>query len=76
MPKDNILRALAETRKKIEGLKGFHVPVVLKTIEEYEQEEVDEQFIEQQRLQLQKLYEMIAELEAKAELLRQRLYIN
>ena len=73
MPKDNILRALAETRKKIEGLKGFHVPVVLKTIEEYEQAQADEQFIEQQKLQLQKLYELIAELEAKAERLRQRL---
>jgi hypothetical protein len=70
---ENILQALEDTRKKIEGLKGFHVPVILKTIKDYEKAEVDEHFIEQQKVQLNKLYIMIYELEAKAERLWKRL---
>jgi hypothetical protein len=43
------MQALHETWKKIEGLKDFHLPVVFKTIEEYEKAEVDEIFILQQK---------------------------
>ena len=73
MSTENILLALEDTRKKIDGLKCFHIPIVLKTIEDYEKAEVDEHFIEQQKVQLQKLYMMIDELEAKAERLQRRL---
>ncbi len=71
--REHIFEALEETRKKIEGLKGFHIPVVLNTIEEYEKAEVDGHFIEQQKLQLQKLYDMIEDLEHRAQRLIQRL---
>ena len=71
--KGNILQALEDTRKKIEGLKGFQIPVALKTIEEYEKAEVDQLFIDQQKPQLQNLYNMINELESKRERLIQRL---
>lgn len=70
---ENTVQTLEDTWKKIDGLKGFHIPVVLKTIEDYENAEVDKYFIEQQKLQLQKLSNMLAELEAKAERLKQRL---
>ena len=70
---ENLIQALGDTRKKIDGLKGLHIPVALKTIEDYEKAEVDEHFIEQQKVQLQKLYNMIDELEARAERLQQRL---
>lgn len=73
MEKEHILLALTDTYKKIEGIKGLHIPVVVKTIEEYEQAGADEHFIQQQHHQLQKLNEMIAELEAKADRLRSRL---
>lgn len=68
--REYILQALTDTQKKIEGIKGFHIPVVLQTIAEYEKAGVDEYFIEQQRLQLQKLFNMI---QAKAERLKMRL---
>ncbi len=73
MDQENVLQALADTRKKIDGLKEFHIPVVLKTIEDYEKAEVDEHFIEQQRAQLQKLFNMIDELEIRAVRLQKRL---
>lgn len=73
MEKEHILQALADTRKKIEGIKGLHIPVVLKTIEEYEKSGADQHFIQQQRHQLQKLNGMVADLEAKADRLRARL---
>jgi len=70
---ENTIQVLEDTRRKIDGLKGFHIPIVLKTIEEYEAAEVDSLFIEQQKLQLQKLSNMLAELEAKTERFKQRL---
>ena len=73
MEKDHILQALADTRKKIEGIKGLHIPVALKTIEDYVAAGADEYFIQQQRIQLQKLNDMITELEEKTERLRARL---
>lgn len=73
MSEEYILQALAETQKKLEGLKGFNVPVVLKTIDDYEKAGVDAIFIEQQKTQLQKLYSMIDELEAKLIRLQNRL---
>lgn len=73
MENEHIFESLKDTAKKIADLKEFHVPVVLKIIEDYEQAGIDEFFIEQQKLQLQKIYSMIAELEAKAERLLERL---
>ncbi len=73
MSLENTIQVLEDTRRKIDGLKGFHIPIVLKTIEEYEAAEVDSLFIEQQKLQLQKLSNMLAELEAKTERFKQRL---
>lgn len=72
-PKDNILKILACTRKKIDDIKSFNIPVVKRTIEEYEKVKVDQHFIEQQKSNLQKLYAMIEELEVKAERLKKRL---
>jgi hypothetical protein len=69
----NILKTLKDTGKKIADLKSFNVSVILKTIEDYEKAEVDPYFIEQQKVQLQKVYAMIDELEAKAERLFKRL---
>jgi len=63
-------QTLQDTKKRIDGLKGFHIPVTLKVIEEYEEAGVDGLFINQQRVHLQKLYDMLGELEAKAERLR------
>ncbi|NLB51481.1 MAG: hypothetical protein GX808_00895 [Syntrophomonadaceae bacterium] len=71
--KDYILQALAATRKRIEGIKTFHIPVVKRTIEEYEKAGADQHFIDQQKQQLLKLYAMIGELESKTERLRNRL---
>lgn len=68
-----IFEALKDTAKKITDLKNFQVPVILETIEEYQKAGVEEHFIEQQRLQLQKVYDRIDELEAKAERLFKRL---
>jgi len=60
-----ILEALKETNKKIADLKEFNVPVILQTIEEYKKAGADQLFIEQQEAQLQKVYALIEELEAK-----------
>jgi len=60
-----ILEALKETNKKIADLKEFNVPVILQTIEEYKKAGADQLFIEQQEVQLQKVYALIEELEAK-----------
>lgn len=73
MSNENILKALQDTGKKIADLKSFNVSVILKTIEDYEKAGVDQHFIEQQKVQLQKVYAMIDELEAKAERLFKRL---
>jgi hypothetical protein len=70
---ENILKALETNIKKIEGLKNFNIPVILKTIEKYEAAQADAQFIEAERTQLQKVYDMIADLEARNERLLQRL---
>lgn len=70
---EHILQALADTRKKIDDLKGFHIPVTLKAIEDYEQAQADEHFIQQQRIHLQKLYTMVDELEERAQRLQARL---
>ncbi len=68
-----ILDALRDIAKKIAGLKEFHAAVIIKTIEDYEREGVDELFIEQQKAQLKKVYEKIAELEARGKKLIERL---
>jgi len=60
-----ILEALKETNKKIADLKEFNVPVILQTIEEYKKAGADQLFIEQQEAQLQKIYALIEQLEAK-----------
>ncbi len=73
MSTENILETLRETSKRISDLKSFNIPVILKTIAEYEESGVEEYFIEQQRIQLQKVYNRISELEAKAERLLGRL---
>ncbi len=73
MSEENILKALETNIKKIEGLKNFNIPVILKTIEKYEAAQADAQFIEAERTQLQKVYDMIADLEARNERLLQRL---
>ena len=73
MPNENILKALKDTAKKITDLKSFNVVIILKTIEDYEKDGVDQLFIEQQKIQLQKVYTMIEELEATAQRLLKRL---
>ncbi len=65
MSEEYILKALQETNKKIADLKEFNVPVILQTIEEYKKAGADQLFIEQQEAQLQKVYALIEELEAK-----------
>ncbi len=65
MAEEYILEALKETNKKIADLKEFNVPVILQTIEEYKKAGADQLFIEQQEAQLQKVYALIEELEAK-----------
>ncbi len=73
VPQINTLQVLEDTRKKIDGLKCFHIPIALQVIEEYEKAEIEGLFMEQQKYQLQKLYNLLAELEAKVERLKQRL---
>lgn len=65
MSEEYILKALQETTRKIAGLKEFNVPVLLQTIEDYKKAGADQHFIEQQQVQLQKVYARIEELEAK-----------
>lgn len=65
MSEEYILKALQETNKKIADLKEFNVPVILQTIEDYKKAGADQLFIEQQEVQLQKVYALIEELEAK-----------
>ena len=65
MAEEYILEALKETNKKIADFKEFNVPVILQTIEEYKKAGADQLFIEQQEAQLQKVYALIEELEAK-----------
>jgi hypothetical protein len=74
MSKEYTLQTLKETCKKIEDLKGFNLPIILKAIGDYEKAEVDQQFIDQQKAQLQKVYAMIDELEAKKLRLLKRLF--
>ena len=73
MSEENIWQALADTNKKIEGLKGFHVPVILQTIDNYEKAGADDLFIQQEKARLQKVYQQIEVLEQKAERLISRL---
>lgn len=65
MSEEYILKALQETNKKIADLKEFNVPVILQTIKDYKKAGADKHFIEQQEAQLQKVYALIEELEAK-----------
>lgn len=65
MSEEYILKALQETNKKIADLKEFNLPVILQTIEDYKKAGADQHFVEQQEVQLQKVYAMIDELEAK-----------
>jgi hypothetical protein len=57
--------ALQETRKKIRDLKEFNIPVIMKTIEQYQRAEVEDCFIEQQQALLNKVYSRLRELEKK-----------
>ncbi|MEA4924347.1 MAG: hypothetical protein VB084_03460 [Syntrophomonadaceae bacterium] len=67
MAKEDTLEVLKETTKKIADLKNFNVPVILEIIENYINAGVESYLIEQQKLQLKKIYATIDELEAKAE---------
>lgn len=68
-----ILEALRSTAKKITDLKEFNIPIIMTTIKEYEEAGVEDSFIEQQRAQLKRVYERIAELENKARRLLEHL---
>ena len=57
--------ALQETRKKIRALKEFNIPVIMRTIEQYQRAEVEDCFIEQQQALLNKVYSRLRELEKK-----------
>ncbi len=59
------MQVLKETNKKINDLKEFNIPVLLKTIDEYEKADAEKLFIDQQKALLQKAYARIDELEAK-----------
>jgi len=59
------LQALKETHKKIRDLKEFNIPVILKTMEEYEKAGAEQLFIDQQKALLEKVYARIGELEEK-----------
>jgi len=60
------IEALMETQKKIRDLKEFNIPVILKTIEEYKENGVEDLFIEQQKALLEKVNARLMELEDKA----------
>jgi hypothetical protein len=59
------IQVLKDTIKKIHDLRQFNLPVIQKTIDEYEKADVDTVFIDQQKTQLQKVNSRINELEAK-----------
>ncbi len=66
MDRENFrVAALQETRKKIRDLKEFNIPVILKTLEQYEKAEVEECFVDQQKNLLDKVYTRLKELEEK-----------
>lgn len=67
---------LQDTNKKINDLKEFNIPVLLEVIKRYEESGVDELFIKQQKVQLDKVYVRLHELEAKAARLRQALELE
>lgn len=70
MDRENFrVAALQETRKKIRDLKEFNIPVILKTIEQYEKAEVEDCFVDQQKSLLDKVYSRLRELEHKEQLL-------
>lgn len=73
MSDEYIFQALKDTNKKIADLKEFNLPIILQTIEEYKKSGVDQVFIDQQQAQLQKMYALIEELEAKKVRLLKRL---
>lgn len=70
---ENALQVLHDTLQKIEGLRCFHIPIAAKVNEQYEEAGIDGYFMEQQKLQMQKLLDLLAQLEAKLERLQQRL---
>jgi hypothetical protein len=63
--------ALQETRKKIRDLKEFNIPVITRTIEQYEQAGVEEIFVQQQKALLDKVYSRLQELEDKEQRLQE-----
>ncbi len=73
MSNNNVLIILEATGKKINDLKGFNIPIIQKTITDYEEAGIDPYFINQQKIQLQKIQLMVEELEAKFERLLHRL---
>ena len=70
---ENALQVLADVLSKIDGLKGFHIPIARGIIEQYNEVGIEGYFMEQQELQLQKLQIMLAELEEKLARVQQRL---
>ncbi len=66
MAQEMKIEALMETQKKIRDLKEFNIPVILKTIEEYKENGVEDLFIEQQKALLEKVNARLMELEDKA----------
>jgi len=73
MQNEFIMDTLKDIAKKIADLKEFHAAVIIKTIVDYEREGVEQLFIDQQKIQLNKVYDRIAELEEKARRLLERL---
>lgn len=69
----NTMQVIADTLTKIDGLKGFHIPIALSVIEQYNEAGIEGYFMEQQQLQLQKLLDMLADSEEKLARLQQRL---
>lgn len=66
MTEEMKIEVLMETQKKIRDLKEFNIPVILKTIEEYEQNNVEQLFVDQQKALLEKVNSRLMELEEKA----------
>lgn len=67
---ENRMQVLKDSFKKLNDLKEYNRPIILKTIEEYDNTGIDELFINQQKLNLEKVNIRINELEEKVERLR------
>lgn len=73
MNREDKIQILKASSKKLDDLKEFNIPVIIKTIEEYESAGADKIFIEQQQALLDKVYARIDELEGKRKRLLEEL---